>query len=173
MEDQGRPPAVPGRARPEPLPEAAGASDSQAPDHVQQLVHEAQLLLGTGPALGREGHMHSLARHATCPQPAAGPAGPLATCPLPSSVVDWLGAPGTARQAVAVACAESTPCGEQGLVPKGRQAARPYSQASQAAADSAPTPKAAGSPSRELSGQELNSFLLPERGGGSRMIPMM
>lgn len=62
-----------GRPIPNPLPGAAGASDSQAPDHIQQLVHEAQLLLGAGPALGREGRMHSLARCARSAPPTSEP----------------------------------------------------------------------------------------------------
>ena len=60
------------------LPGAAGAADTQAADHVQQLVHEVQLLLGAGPALGREGHMHSLsqcARGPLLPQWASSPPG--------------------------------------------------------------------------------------------------
>lgn len=61
MEDGGRALAILRRACPESLP---GASSGQAVDCIQQLVHEAQLLLGTGLALGREGHMHSLAWHA-------------------------------------------------------------------------------------------------------------
>lgn len=62
----------------QPLPGAAGVADTQAVDHVQQLVHEVQLLLGTGPALGREGHMYSVARCARgplLPQQASSPPG--------------------------------------------------------------------------------------------------
>lgn len=44
-----------------PLPRATGAPNGQVPDGIKQLVHEVQLLLGAGTALGKEGHRHSVA----------------------------------------------------------------------------------------------------------------
>lgn len=97
------------------LPGAAGVADTQAADHVQQLVHEVQLLLGAGPALGREGHMHSLA------QCARGPLLPqwASSSPRlpPGRFVDRFRAPSTTRQAVDVATSHPLICGQRGLVP--------------------------------------------------------
>lgn len=109
--------------------------------------------------------MHSLARHATCPQPAAGPY-PVASWtglgPLAQQDRPWLW---PAPNPLLAGNKSSSPRG--GKQP-GLTARLPKWQPTQP-----PTPKAAGTPGRELSGQELNSFLLPERGGGSRLIPMM
>lgn len=69
MENQGHLLAILWKAYSKPVPEVGGASDGQAPDYVQQLVHEVQLLLGGGQALSRKHHMHSQAMHAGCPHP--------------------------------------------------------------------------------------------------------
>lgn len=74
IENQGHLLAIPWRACSETLPGHDEASGGHAPDCVQQLFYEAQLLQGATPALSRKHRMRSLTRHAGSPRRTPRPA---------------------------------------------------------------------------------------------------